>query len=172
MTSRLFIFFLTLFLILGLFSATSANTRTYEDERGDYALELPSPKWRVVKVNGIAHSRTEFINGKQSAVLLRIRRVYPAASPSDLVARQQSWDSLFLSGYMIRKDQFFEGRLSGTKYSYEYVKGGIPKFGLIYHLQGDDGFIYRLQFTGPQNRMWELREQMDFIAGSFRTDMA
>ena len=73
---------------------------------------------------------------------------------------------------MIRKDQSFEGRLSGTKYSYEYVKGGIPMAGLIYHLQGDDGFIYRLQFTGPQNRMWELREQMDFIAGSFQTDMA
>lgn len=172
MTLKLFSFLLSLFLILGLFSATSANTRTYEDERGNYALELPSPKWRVVKLNGIAHSRTEFINGKQNTVVLRIRRVYPAAWPSDLVHRQQSWDSLFLPGYMIRKDQFFEGRLSGAKYSYEYVKGGIPMAGLIYHLEGDDGFIYRLQFTGPQNRMWELREQMDFIAGSFHTGMA
>ena len=172
MTSKLFIFFLSSFLVLGLFSATSANTRTYEDERGDYALELPSPKWRVVKLNGIAHSRTEFINGKQSAVLLRIRRVYPAASPLDLVARHQSWDSLFLSGFIIVNDRPFEGRLSGTQYSYEFVKGGIPMAGSIYYLQGDDGFIYRLQFTGPQNRMWELREQMDFIAGSFRTDMA
>ena len=66
MTAKLFSIFLTLFLILGLFSATSANTRTYEDERGDYALELPSPKWRVVKLNGITHSRTEFINGNRA----------------------------------------------------------------------------------------------------------
>jgi hypothetical protein len=115
MTEKLFSIFLTSLLILGLFSAASANTRTYEHERGDYNLELPSSSWRVVKLNGITHTRTEFVNGKRSAVYLRIRRVYPAPSPSDLVRRQQSWDSLFLSGYMIRKDQPFEGRLSGAK---------------------------------------------------------
>ena len=172
MNSKIFSIFLTLILIVGLFSVASANTPTYEDERGNYALELPSSSWRVVHLNGIAHPRTEFINGKRSAVRLRIRRVYPAASPSDLVRRQQSADSLFLSGYMIGKEQPFEGRLSGTKYSYEYVKRGIAITGLSYNLQGDDGFIYRLQFTGPQNRMWELREQMELIAVSFRTEMS
>ena len=170
MTSKLFSIFLTSFLILGLFSATSAKTRTYEDERGDYALELPSPSWRVVKLNGIAHSRTEFVNGKRSPVLLRIRKVYPATSPSDMVHRHQSWHGLFLSGYIVTKDEPFEGQLSGAKYSYEYVKGGIAMAGLIYYLQGDDGFMYRLKFTGRQNRMWELREQMDFIAASFRNE--
>ena len=170
MTSRIFSIFLTPFLILGLFSFVSAKTRTYKDERGNYLLELPSSSWRIVKVNGIAHPRTEFVNGKRSAVVLRIRRVYPVASPSDLVRNEQSRHSLFLAGYIIRKDQPFEGRVGGTQYSYEYVKGGIPMAGLIYYLQGDDGFIYSLQFTGPLNRMWELREQIDFIAQSFRTD--
>ena len=42
MTAKLFSIFLTLFLILGVFSDTSANTRTYEDERGAYVFELPS----------------------------------------------------------------------------------------------------------------------------------
>ena len=171
MTAKISSIFLTLFLTLGFFSVASAKTRTYEHEKGDYVLELPSSSWRVVKLNGIADSRTQFVNGERSGVLLRIRRVYPAASPSDLVHRQQSWDSLFLSGYIIVKDQPFEGRLSGIKYSYEYVKGGIPMAGLVYYLQADDGFIYRLQFNGPQKRMWELREQMDFIAASFRTEM-
>jgi len=73
---------------------------------------------------------------------------------------------------MIGTDQPFEGRLTGTKYSYEYVKGGIPMAGLIYYLKADDGFIYSIQFTGPQNRMLELSEQMDFIARSFRTETA
>ena len=170
MTAKISSIFLISFLILGLFSVAGAKTRTYEDERGGYVLNLPSSSWRVVQLNGIAHPRAEFVNGKRSAVLLRIRRVYPAVSPSDLVARHQSWDSLFLSGYIIVKDQPFEGRLSGTKYSYEYVKGGIPMAGLIYYLQGDNGFIYSLQFAGPQNRMWQLREQMDFIARSFQTE--
>ena len=170
MTAKLSSIFLTSFLILGLFSVAGAKTRTYEDERVGYVLDLPSSSWRVVQLNGIAHPRTEFVNDKRSAVLLRIRRVYPATSPSDLVARHRSWDSLFLQGYIIVKDHPFEGRLSGTKYAYEYVKGGIPMAGLIYYLQGDDGFIYTLQFTGPQNRMWQLREQMDFIARSFRIE--
>ena len=170
MTAKLFSIFLTLFLILGLFSAAGAKTRTYEDERGGYALDLPSSSWRVVQLDGITHPRTEFVNGERSAVLLRIRKVYTHTSPSDPMARHQSGESLFLKGYMIGKDQPFEGRLSGTKYSYEYVKGGIPMAGLIYYLQGDDSFIYRLQFTGPLNSMWELREQMDSIAGSFRTE--
>lgn len=82
MTAKISSVFLTLFLILGLFSMASAQTRTYEDERGDYVLELPSLSWRIVHLNGIAHSRTEFINGKRSAVRLRIRRVYAAASTS------------------------------------------------------------------------------------------
>ena len=109
MTARISIIFLTSFLMLGLVSVASAKTRTYEHERGDYVLELPSSNWRVVHLNGIAHPRTEFVNGKRSAVRLRIRRVYPAASPSDLVVRHQTWDSLFLKGYIIGKDQPFEG---------------------------------------------------------------
>ena len=152
MTAKIFSIFLASFLMLGLVSVTSGKTRTYENERGDYA-----------------HTRTEFVNGKRSPVLLRIRKVYPATSPSDLVQRQQSSDDLFLPGYMIVKDQPFEGRLSGAKYSYEYVKGGIAMAGRIYYLQATDGFIYRIQFSGPRNRMWELREQMEFIARSFRS---
>ena len=172
MTAKLFSSLLTLVLILGVFSVTNAGTRSYEHERGDYTLELPSSSWRIVQLHGIAHPRTEFVNGKQSVVRLRIRRVYTTASSAELAGRHQNWDSLFLSGYIIGKEQPFAGRLSGTKYLYEHVKGGTPMVGLIYYLQADDGFIYRIQFSGPQDRMWELREQMDFIARSFRTEMA
>jgi hypothetical protein len=69
------------------------------------------------------------------------------------------------------KQQPFDGRLSGASYTYEYVKGGVPMAGRIYYLQGEDGLVYRIQFSGPQNRMWELREQMDSIAGSFRPEV-
>ena len=114
MTAKLFSIFLTLFLILGLFSAAGAKTRTYEDERGGYALDLPSSSWRVVQLDVITRPRTEFVNGERSEVLLRIRKVYTRTSPSGLMARDQSGESLFLKGYMIGKDEPFEGRLSGT----------------------------------------------------------
>jgi len=71
--------FLTSFLVLGLFSATSAETRVYKDKRLHYSLELPSRSWRIVKRSGIA-PRTEFVHGKNNTVVLRIRRMYEAGS--------------------------------------------------------------------------------------------
>ncbi|HEX5874862.1 MAG TPA: hypothetical protein VFY60_09460, partial [Pyrinomonadaceae bacterium] len=68
------------------------------------------------------------------------------------------------------KQQQVDGRLSGASYSYEFVKRGVVMAGRVYYLQANDGVIYRIQFTGPQNRMWELREQMDSIARSFRPE--
>lgn len=69
--------FLTSFLILGLFSATSAETRIYKEKRLHYSLELPSRTWRIVKRSGIA-PRTEFVHGSKNPVVLRIRRMYEA----------------------------------------------------------------------------------------------
>ncbi len=169
--TRVFTILLTSILILVSFpSAASAQTRTYRSKSADYILELPSPNWRAVKLSGIAHSRTEFIYGVQNSVHLRIRKelVDPGVSPADLVRRQQKWDSVYLRGYVIGQDESFDGRLSGAKYSYEYVTGGQPMAGMIYYLQANSRIIYRVEFTGSRDNLWELGQQTDFIARSFR----
>lgn len=155
------------FLILGLFSATSAETRIYKDKRLHYGLELPSRSWRIVRRSGIA-PRTEFVNGTKSPVVLRISRMYGSGDFSDIVRRQHRWDGAHLPGYVAVNDESFEGHLAGTKYSYEYSKRGIVTARVTYYLEASHNFIYRLQFTGPRNKMGELCEEVVFIARSFR----
>ena len=92
----------------------------------------------------------------------------PARSPADLVQRQQKSDRVYLRGYIKGKDESFEGRLSGAKYPYEYIRAGKPMAGLIYYLQADSRTIYRLEFTGPPKKLGDLSSQTDFIARSFR----
>lgn len=159
--------FLTSFLILGLFSATSAETRIYKDKRLHYGLELPSRSWRIVKRSGIA-PRTEFVRGTKSPVVLRIRRMYETGSFSDIVQNQRRWDGSHLPGYIAVSDETFEGHLAGIKYSYEYSRRGIVTARVTYYLEAKHNFIYRLQFTGPRNKVSKLREEVDFIAQSFR----
>ena len=52
--------------LLALFpSASQGQTRPYTNNNLDYALDLPSAKWRVTEVSGVAHSSTEFRYGDQ-----------------------------------------------------------------------------------------------------------
>jgi hypothetical protein len=157
--------------LMVLFSSTAkGQTRAYTNENTDYVLDLPSAKWSVVMLSGVAHPGTEFRYGERTRVLLRIRRelVDAGVLPADLVLRQQSSDRVFLRGYVKGKYGSFEGQLSGAKYPYEYISAGKPMAGLIYYLQADNRIIYRLEFTGPPKTLSGLGDQTDFIARSFR----
>jgi len=151
-------------------SAAQGQQRSYTNRKLDYVLDLPSAKWSVIKVSGVAHSSTEFTYGDKGPVHLRVRRelVDAGVSPADLIQRKQRFDSVFLSGYVKSKVERFEGRLSGAKYAYEYVTAGNPTAVLIYYLQANNRLIYRVEFVGPLNELYALSDQTDFIAGSFR----
>jgi hypothetical protein len=93
-------------------------------------------------------------------------------SPADLVERKRRFDRIFSPGYVKWTVESFEGRLSGTKYAYEYVTAGKPTAVLIYYLQANDRLIYRVEFAGPPHELHALRDQTDFIARSFRMKTA
>jgi hypothetical protein len=84
-----------------------------------------------------------------------------------MVRRRQNWDR-HLSGYMLVKEESFAGQLSGSKFSYEYVKGGKIMVAVIYYLEADNRTIYSLLFTGPTDELKSLGNQTDSIARSFR----
>ena len=163
--------FLTMILIVVLFPiAVKAQTWSYEDDAVNYALELPSARWRAIKVPGVAHPSTEFRYGERNPIHLRIRRELVDAdmSPADLVQRQQRSDRVSFRGYVKGKSESFAGRLNGAKYPYEYIKAGKARTGLIYYLEADNRIVYRLEFTGPSDKLRDLSEQTEFIARSFR----
>jgi len=156
--------------VLLVSSAVKTQTRTLTHKGRDYSLELPSAKWREIRVPGVAHESTEFRYGDEGLVRLRIRREFVDAGvlPSDLVLRRQRPDRAYLPGYVKGKDQNFDGRLNGAKYPYEYTLAGKLKAGLVYYLQADSRIIYRLEFIGPPKELWDLADQTDFIAQGFR----
>jgi len=150
--------------------AAKAHTWPYTDEAGDYVLEVPSAKWRAIKVPSVVNPRTQFRYGERSPIHLRIRRELVDAnmSPADLIHRKQRSDRVFLRGYVKGKSESFAGQLNGAKYHYEYIKTGKPMAGLIYYLEADNRITYRLEFTGPADELRSLSDQTEFIARSFR----
>lgn len=162
---------LALVIVVGLFpSAVRNQSRTFTYKNRDFALELPSTKWRAINVSGVARDSTEFRYSDQGLVKMRIRRelVDAGVLPADLVSRQQRSDRARLPGYVKGKEEDFEGRMKGARYPYEYISAGKAKAGLIYYLQADSRTIYRLEFTGPSNTLRDLGNQTDFIVRSFR----
>ena len=52
---------------------------------------------------------------------------------------------------METKVEPFAGRLSGTKFTYEYSDGGRLMAGKVYYLQADKRDIYVLRFAAREN---------------------
>jgi hypothetical protein len=90
---------------------------------------------------------------------------------SELFSRDEKWELQVLPGYMVCTEcqgEDFRGKLSGAVFAYEYVSGGRTISGRIYYLQLNKRTFYALRFTVARDKLRELREQMDFIARSFK----
>jgi hypothetical protein len=150
-------------------AAAAAQTRTYTNAGEGYALELPSPSWGVVQRPYAKHRHTSFVYGGGGDCRLRIRRevVDRGVTPVAL-ADEKEQELRFLPGYVENKAEPFAGRLSGTKFTYEYSDGGRLMAGRTYYLQADKRTIYVLRFKGASELLKGLRGEMDSIARSFR----
>lgn len=169
---RSFTILFTSILIGTLFpTTTTSQTHTFTNKSVDYVIDFPSAKWRALRSSGIAPGRTrkEFIyaDGNNVRLLVRRKLVDPDVTPSDMIRRRQRWDR-HLAGYVLVKEEDFDGRLSGTRFSYEYSKGGKIMSARIYYLEADNRTIYSLLFTGPSDEISSLGNQTESIARSFR----
>jgi hypothetical protein len=150
---------------------TTAQPQTFTSDGLDYALDLPTPLWKAVSRVDV-HEHFEFINGDDyinGYLRLRKKFVGPGTVPEDLFRQDEKWELQRLPGYVVcgMGDEFF-GRLRGKVFSYEFVNKGINMDGRIYYLQLDNRTFYALHFTVRSDKLKSLREQMDFIARSFR----
>lgn len=162
---------LTLLLLLVVLApAVKGRSWSYTSEGIDFVLDFPSAEWRAVIESGIAHPRTYFVYDDQASVKLNIRRqlVESGLTPADLIEHQRRWDRVSLRGYVKTQTEAFEGRLGGGQYGYEYISEGKRVARLNYYLQANTRTIYRLEFTGSQEELSALSEQIDFIARRFR----
>jgi hypothetical protein len=164
---------ITLLFIIPLSMIATAQTQPFTRDGLAYALDLPSPSWRAVSRLDV-HEHMEFIYGDDySNGYLRLRKkfVAPGTSAEDLFRHDEKWELQSLPGYVVCSDgrgTKFDGHLSGTAFSYEYINKGRNMDGRIYYLQLDNRTFYALHFTVASDRLQNLRDQMDSIAQSFR----
>lgn len=148
----------------------AGQTQRYAVATGQYVLDLPSAQWRAITVSGANYPRDFRFTDDNGVVHLRIRReiVNESVSTTDVVERQRRVDRSARRGYVTGTVESFEGALSGTKYSYEYVSSGKPMATVIYYLRVTKQDIYRIEFSGPRKMLLDLANQTESIARSFR----
>lgn len=161
-----------MFLLLASSLAFAVQTRRFTKPDVEYELELPSPAWQVYSRIDV-HDHLEFVNGNDVlSGYLRLRKITVAqpTTAAELFSHDEEWELRRLPGYVICSQCegiSFNGQLSGTAFSYEYVNGGRTIYGRIYYLKLDSRTFYSLRFTVARDRLQGMEEQMDFIARSF-----
>lgn len=151
----------------------SAQSWTFARDGVEYVVELPSATWRVVSRADV-HEHLEFVNGNNEADgYLRLTKILVDSNTTaaDLFQSDEQLNLQRLTGYVVCSDctgDAFRGHFSGATFSYEYISSGRTMAGRIYYLQVDKRTFYALRFTVARDRLQNIREQMDFIARSFR----
>jgi hypothetical protein len=151
----------------------SAQSWTFARDGVEFVVDLPSATWRVVSRIDI-HEHLEFVNGKNEVDgYLRLTKILVDSdtTAATLFQSDEKWNLQRLPGYVVCSDckgEAFSGYLSGAAFSYEYISGGRTMAGRIYYLQLDKRTFYALRFTVARDKLQSIREQMDFIARSFR----
>ena len=151
----------------------SAQSWTFSRDRVEYVIDLPSATWRVVSRVDL-HDHVEFVNGNNEVDgYLRLTKilVYSDTTAANLFQSDEKWNLQRLPGYVVCSDcngEAFRGYLDGATFSYEYISGGRTMAGRVYYFQLDKRTFYALRFTVARDKLQSIREQMDFIARSFR----
>jgi hypothetical protein len=167
--------FLGLFLLAALTPSPSrlssnAQEHTYSSDKVNYAVDFPSPTWRLVDEPDELHQHTEFVYGDRNDGYLRIRKeaLEEGLTMDEFARRDQDQKERFRPGYVDGKTDKFTGRLSGVTSSFEFTAAGKPMAGRSYYLQGNSGTVYVLRFTGMRDKLLRIRNQTDLIARSLR----
>ena len=148
----------------------SAQEHSYTSPKVDYAVDFPSPTWKLTDEPDEVHQHTEFIYGDRNDGYLRIRKeaLEQGLTIKEFARRDQDQKTRYLPGYVDGKEDTFSGRLSGMTLSYEFTERGKPMAGRTYYLQGDSSTVYVLRFTGMRDKLLRIRNQTDLIARSLR----
>ena len=156
----------------GAFTAVGQGW-TFSKNGVEYVIEFPSATWRVLSRVDV-HEHPQFVNGTDALNGdLRLSKILvnPGTSAADLFQSEEKLRLQQLPGYVLCdncRGESFNGNLSGATFSYEYTDAGKVISGRIYYLQVDPRTFYALRFTVAQDKLPAVREQMNFIARSFR----
>ena len=99
---------------------------------------------------------------------LEVRRVnVPKDAILADIIRDEEQKLQFLPGYVAGRDENFAGRLRGSIFNFEFIRGGRPMSGRFYFLRANDTTVYILRFTGFRDKLRSIRNQTDLISRTF-----
>lgn len=156
--------------ILALVALSCAAVGLAQDKQ-EYALDLPAGWDMTSFVDGAKIKRTEYVYGDRSKGLLKVKRLRAErGEPIETVMASDVDASLkFQPGYVAGKNERFGGgALAGYFVQFDFTRGGKPMLGRNYYLQGADGSVWVLQFTGDRTVLAQIRNLTDQMARSFR----
>lgn len=145
-----------------------AQTTTFKNENVEYTFDLPDAKWIMVVKSSKFSPNVEYAYGDRSDGHLEIRKsiAKPGETLSDIM-RDEETKLQFLAGFVVGKEENFQGKLSGKILNYEYVKSGRNWAGRMIFLKAGDDTYYALRFTGMKNKLLSIRNNTNSIGRSF-----
>lgn len=160
------LFSIALSLIL---SATAfGQAGIFSDPNVDYTFDVPDERWKMTVKPSATKPNVEYVFVDRNDGHLEVRKVAVAkdALLGDVI-RAEEEKLQFLPGYVAGRDENFSGRLRGSIFNYEFVRGGRPMSGRFYFLKANDNTIYVLRFTGFRDKLRSIRNQTDSMARTF-----
>lgn len=138
---------------------------------GEYTLVLPADWQKIEFKDGAGVLRVEYIFRDRSDALLKIKRVRVMEGETAAQVADRDLDQVlrFAPGFVRGKTEALGGSaLMGVLAQYEFTRGGRPMLGRNYYLNGPEGNVWVLQFTGDRATLSELRAVTDRMAREFR----
>ena len=153
--------------LLGVVS-TYGQASSFTDSSVDYTFEVPDDRWKMTVKPSATKPNVEYVFVDRNDGHLEVRKIAVAkdALLGDIV-RAEEEKLQFLPGYVAGRDENFSGRLRGSIFNYEFVRGGRPMSGRFYFLKANDNTIYVLRFTGFRDKLRSIRNQTDSMARTF-----
>lgn len=140
----------------------------FKDADAEYVFDLPTTTWKQTVKPSPTSPNVEYVFGERQSGHFEIRKLAlkSGAALPDII-RDEEQKLQFLPGYVVGKEEAFNGTLDGRIFNYEYVRAGRKMGGRFYFLKAGSTTVYVIRFTGIGEKLRSIRNQTDSIARTF-----
>lgn len=145
-----------------------AQKESFADADAPYVFDLPTATWKQTVKPSPTSPNVEYVFGERQSGHFEIRKISlkSGATIADVI-RDEELKLQFLPGYVVGKEEPFDGKLDGRVFNYEFVRAGRRMSGRFYFLKENDQILYVIRFTGVGDKLRSIRNQTDSIARTF-----
>ncbi|HXG86211.1 MAG TPA: hypothetical protein VNI84_19480 [Pyrinomonadaceae bacterium] len=165
---KLFFLFAVAACLLLAVSTFAQKGESFKDANAEYVFDLPTATWKMTVKPSPTSPNVEYVYGERQSGHFGIRKqTLKSGAPLADAIRDEEQKLQFLPGYVVGKEETFNGTLDGKIFNYEFVSRGQKMSGRFYFLKAGDKTVYVIRFTGIGDKLRSIRNQTDSIARTF-----